>query len=46
MGMGHILIVNKSIYEEFEEKIKNVNTGYGWLYQHWKKIVIEILQNK
>ena len=44
LKMGNNLILHKSIYDKFQEKIKNVNTSSGRLFLLWKKIVFEILE--
>ena len=44
MGMGNNLTVNISIYEKFQEIIKKLNLSFGGLYQRWKKITHEIIE--
>ena len=44
MGMGNNLTIHISIYDKFEEKIQNLNLSKPGLFQQWKKIVMEILE--
>ena len=44
LGMGNSLTVNKSIGQKFEEKAKGIK-GPGALFNKWKEIVYEIIQN-
>ena len=44
MGMGNSLTVHISIDDKFKEKEKKLNLGFGGLFQAWKKIVYEILE--